>query len=235
MTSLLRRLANSPNVQVLVGLMWSFSAVLIKDLTTGGKLDIFLISSLRSLIGFAFLLPLVLVNWLPEDQPFAPPPQTVLPPKRWNEKAIMLLGSCSLAANTFLLCWAFEHTAALTPMFMHYSGLLLVAPASRIVLNYAPTRSEWVACSLAFVGITTLVFHGLNSMMPPSFAFRLAWDCRSWSARCASTGYPRTMKKCNKKREPGDPLVVNASSSRKYSPSWWGSALVLLHPHRSVI
>jgi len=150
MTSLLRRLANSPNVQVLVGLMWSFSAVLIKDLTTGGKLDIFLISSLRSLIGFAFLLPLVLVNWLPEDQPFAPPPQTVLPPKRWNEKAIMLLGSCSLfffkqktayeiiagdwssdVCSSDLSCWSLQHLGScLTTHRLAASGSLAAWPLS---------------------------------------------------------------------------------------------------------
>ena len=44
---------------------------------------------------------------------------------------------------------------------MHYSGLLLVAPASLAVLHYFPTRREWVATTLTVAGLTALVFHGL--------------------------------------------------------------------------
>lgn len=159
MRSLVRTMALNPNTQVAVGIMWSFSAVLVKDLTANG-LDIFLISALRSLIGILFLLPLILVSWEEGTETTQLQSSSLKTDKRvvW----IKLLGSSAVATNTFLLCWAFQHTAALTPIFMHFSGLLLVAPASIRVLNYTPSRREWLACGFTGVGVLALVAHGLS-------------------------------------------------------------------------
>jgi hypothetical protein len=165
MKRFVRNLASNSNMQIAVGLMWSFSAVLVKDLTATQHLDIFLIASIRSFIGIFFLLPLVLVHWSIDNA--APVQADVMSPVKTGENGspvlcIKLLGASALATNSFLLCWAFQHTDALTPVFMHYSGLLLVAPASVFLLSYSPSRREWLASGLASVGLMALVAHGLS-------------------------------------------------------------------------
>ncbi len=158
----LKRMASSPNIQIGVGLAWSFSAVLVKDLT-GSGLDIFLIGALRSLIGVFFLLPLIIGRWGDDGESGGisghlegTPPKTP-----WVVYFVKYLGSASLIANNFLLCWAFQHTDALTPVFFHYGGLLLVAPVSIVVLNYIPTKREWLACGLTLLGLLGIVYNGL--------------------------------------------------------------------------
>jgi len=162
----IRRLANNANVQVLVGLMWSFSATTVKDLTGPHHLDIFFISAVRSIFGFGFLLPLILVKWDSVDENFDGKDDNLPLPNFARIRAVMLLGAIALATNTFCLCWAFQHTAALTPMYMHFAGVLLVAPCSRLVFGYKPTRREWLAAALTLAGITVLLFHGLSFDQP---------------------------------------------------------------------
>ena len=165
MKNLILNLASRSNTQISVGLMWSFSAVLVKELATTSQLDIFLIASTRSLIGICFLVPLVLIHWS-ADQKAAMKPNAEKTQRHAGTPllvvGIKILGAAALATNTFLLCWSFQHTDALTPIFMHYSGLILVAPASVIVLQYVPSRREWLSCMIAVLGLLALVSHGLS-------------------------------------------------------------------------
>jgi drug/metabolite transporter (DMT)-like permease len=152
----IRQLATNTTMQISVGLMWGFSAVLTKVLTLQHGIDIFLLSSIRSLIGVLFLLPLVFINWNPGEHLPTGAEKIKNTKIQWKLQGVKLLGAASTTTNVLLLLWAFQHTAALTPIFFHYSGLLLLAPASHFFLRYRPTRREWLVVGLTLVGLAAL-------------------------------------------------------------------------------
>jgi drug/metabolite transporter (DMT)-like permease len=162
MNRFINRLAQQVNIQMLVGLMWSPSAVIVKDLTANGHLDIFFISAVRSAIAFIFLMPLFWFKWetkAEEEEDTCPSPYKPLP--AWFLWTVAVLGGCSLAANTFFLCWAFEHTESLMPVFMHYTGILTITLVSGKTLGYKPKPREWLVSGMTFMGVTALVYHGI--------------------------------------------------------------------------
>jgi drug/metabolite transporter (DMT)-like permease len=164
-----------PTVLVLLaGIMWSFSGVLIK----GIHWNAFAIAGSRSLVGgaleFAFLVSLThfaVRNRADFDQTpaLADSCKTVLrrilalQPVHW-------LGALSFMLNMIALVFAFQLTNVATAVFLHYSGIVLVALLSWPILRQPLTSADWLAVGGALAGIAILSIDGAQSTGLPGVA-----------------------------------------------------------------
>ena len=161
-----------PTVLVLLaGIMWSFSGVLIK----GIHWNAFAIAGSRSLIGglleFAFLVLLthIAARNVGEPKALAESCKTVLrrilafQPLHW-------LGALSFMLNMIALVFAFQLTNVATAVFLHYSGIVLVALLSWPILRQPLTNADWLAVGGALAGIAILSIDGAQSTGLPGVA-----------------------------------------------------------------
>ncbi len=136
--------ASPVGIIFLAGFFWSFSGILIKLLNcnafviAGGRAGIAALAQLFYLLstGTKFRLP-----------------------KSWPE----WLGVVAFSTNTVLLVFAFQLTSAANAVFLHYSGLVLVAFLAPHLLKENTTRHDWLAVLLAVTGIYLLAGTQLDS------------------------------------------------------------------------
>jgi DME family drug/metabolite transporter len=147
---------------LLAGILWSFSGILIK----GIHWNAFAIAGVRSLIGgsieFIFLVLLTHLassNGAHERTRLADACLSVrrrilaFQPVHW-------LGAISFALNMIALVFAFQLTNAATAVFLHYSGIVLVALLSWPILKQRLTKHDWLAVICALAGIAILSIDG---------------------------------------------------------------------------
>jgi drug/metabolite transporter (DMT)-like permease len=146
--------------------MWSFSGVLIKAI----HWNAFAIAGVRSLIGgalqFGFLVYLVLVSskhsaLVKEKSTLSD--SIVLVTKRIVAfQPVHWLGALSFMLNMIALVWAFRLTNAASAVFLHYSGIVLVALLSWPILKQPLNRQDWLAVLGALVGIALISIDGVQ-------------------------------------------------------------------------
>jgi drug/metabolite transporter, DME family len=129
--------ASPVGVIFLCGFFWSFSGVLIKLLDCNA----FLIAGARG--GIAATVQLFYI-WKTGTK--------FRLPKLWPE----WLAVVAFVTNTIVLVFAFQLTSAANAVFLHYSGLVLVAFLAPHLLKETTTRHDWLAVLLALTGIYLL-------------------------------------------------------------------------------
>jgi len=125
---------------VIAGILWSFSAILIKEIqwTALG------IAGVRSLI--ATLVQIFFCKDIKLSR---------LNTWQW-------LGILCLSANTIILVFAFQLTRAANAVFLHYAGILLLAVLSWPLLGERLGKRDWIAVVVAVLGIFALVGDGID-------------------------------------------------------------------------
>lgn len=164
-----------PTILVLLaGVMWSFSGVLIK----GIHWNPLAMAGVRSLIGgslqFAFLI------WCLHRSSPASPCWSIfdsgsagLPPalslvglaartlrRVFAFQVVHWLGALSFLLNMISLVFAFKLTNVATAVFLHYSGIVLVALLSRPILKQPLSKVDWIAVVVALAGVGILTVDG---------------------------------------------------------------------------
>lgn len=149
---------------LLAGVMWSFSGVLIK----GIHWSAFGIAGSRSLIGgtleFAFLVLSAHLTFRNSEHANAKLSLAnscmrvfrrifVFQPLHW-------LGAISFMLNMIALVFAFQLTDVATAVFLHYSGIVLVALLSWPILRQPLTKADWLAVVGGLAGIAILSIDG---------------------------------------------------------------------------
>ncbi len=147
------------------GVLWSFSGVLIKSI----HWDFLRIAGMRSLIGglvqFAFLVAFLRrdttggAKTLPVAIKTAAGKILALSKPHW-------IGACLFVVNMLSLAWAFRLTTATNAVFLHYSGIVLVALFSAPVLKQKLRRHDWIAVSAATFGIFVFCIDGWQANAP---------------------------------------------------------------------
>jgi len=153
-----RRNEFSSTVLVLAaGVLWSFSGVLIKTI----HWDFLRVAGARSLIG-GLLQFVFLVAALRRETTAGHLPNGSLPIAQAFKVAagrILIrnkphwIGACLFVVNMLALAWAFRLTNATNAVFLHYSGIVLVALLSHRVLKQQLWRQDWIAVAAATFGI----------------------------------------------------------------------------------
>ena len=149
------------------GLLWSFSGVLIKYLNAHGVSDPFLIAGFRSAIGALFIFPFVR-NFFSKNNLctlFGFKSHTELNARGvpgWVWRGVFFSGALAYVTNVLLLVWVFQHTNATNGVFLHFGGLLLISLLSWPFLRQRPTRIDFVALALFFLGLAVLVHDGFS-------------------------------------------------------------------------
>jgi drug/metabolite transporter (DMT)-like permease len=152
-------------VSVLVaGVLWSFSGVLIKAV----HWDFMRIAGVRSMVAaaiqFSFLVWLFRRRSSQRQSFFSTAGgafASVFAPSKphW-------LGAIAFVLNMLALAWAFRLTNATNAVFLHYSGIVLVALLSYRVLKQPLKRSDWNALALATFGIFLFCVDGFQLNAP---------------------------------------------------------------------
>jgi drug/metabolite transporter, DME family len=148
------------------GVMWSFSGVLIKEI----HWNAIAIAGIRSLIGGALQFGFLVFTVHVSSQHLGVAGEKsslgdafILVLKRIIAfQPVHWLGALSFVLNMIALVWAFQLTSAANAVFLHYSGIVLVALFSLPILRQPLTREDWLAVLGALVGIAFLSIDGLQ-------------------------------------------------------------------------
>lgn len=99
----------------------------------------------------------------------------------------------SFVLNMLALAWAFRLTNATNAVFLHYSGIVLVALFSYPVLRQRLQRHDWVAAAVATAGIFLFCLDGLQ--LNVGFGTALGVFCGLTLAGCQLCLGLRTQRK----------------------------------------
>jgi drug/metabolite transporter (DMT)-like permease len=135
--SIVTLVTNPVSLIFLCGFLWSFSGILIKLL----HCNAFVIAGVRA--GIAILAELFYL-WYAGAKLRAP------------KSGLEWLAVFAFVSNTLLLVFAFQLTSAANAVFLHYSGVVLVAFFAPRLLGEKTTKHDWLAVALAIVGIYLL-------------------------------------------------------------------------------
>lgn len=149
-------LAMTATIEILLaGILWSFSGVLIKSIA----LNFISIAGIRSLIGgliqFLFLVRCNNVSHAPSA--IAATATSIFARDRAH-----WLGAVLFVINMFALALAFQISSATNAVFLHYSGIVLVAALSASILKQPLTKHDWIAIATATAGIGCLCLDGFQ-------------------------------------------------------------------------
>ncbi|MBY0359487.1 MAG: DMT family transporter [Candidatus Obscuribacterales bacterium] len=147
-----------PTLLVLIaGVLWSFSGILIKEI----HWNAIGIAGVRSLIGGLLQFGFLLFYSRRQSKISATTISRV-----FSFEGSHWLGALFFVLNMSALVWAFQLTSAADAVFLHYSGLVLVALVSWPVLGQRLSSRDWLAVLIALIGIGMLAFDGLQAHNP---------------------------------------------------------------------
>jgi drug/metabolite transporter, DME family len=159
---------------LLAGTLWSFNGILIKEI----HWNAFAIAGMRSLVGliiqFSFLFQAEgrdrkkagVDSIRPDASIFVAVLRRLFLVKDWAH----WVGAVCFVLNIIALVWAFQLIKAANAVFLHYSGLLLVAIFSGPVLRQKPTRQDWISVALGLAGVLLIAVDNLQPTYLPGTA-----------------------------------------------------------------
>jgi len=136
--------ASPVGILFLAGFLWSFSGILIKLLNCNAFVIAGARGGIAAIVQFAYLWSIGAKVQLPKG------------PIQW-------LGVAAFVSNIFLLVFAFQLTSAANAVFLHYSGIILVAFVAPRLLKENTTKYDCLAVCFALAGIYLLVGTQLES------------------------------------------------------------------------
>jgi drug/metabolite transporter (DMT)-like permease len=141
------------------GVLWSFSGVLIKQI----HWNAWAIAASRSAIGgvlqFAFLVVYLRVSM---NQNTLTCMRKKLTDIYLSKDKVHWCGALCFVTNMICLVMAFQLTRAANAVFLHFSGMVLVAVFSGPILNQKPTKQDWISVIAGLVGMLLISMDSLN-------------------------------------------------------------------------
>lgn len=145
---------------LVASVLWSFGGVLIKGIHWSALAITATISCIAALIQISFLSCCLSETQAKAGVPNGNALKVVLKHVFFSASKWHWFGALSAAANTLAFIWAFRLTSAANIMFLHNSGIVLVAALSGCVLQQKLKMHDWVAIGIALLGIFLLVGDG---------------------------------------------------------------------------